>query len=80
MNYPKRVLIGLDQFINSILGGMPDETISAKVYRKARDKGGIWIILEKIINKLFNDSMHCYSSYLSERYYNQNHWSYRNDK
>ncbi len=77
MNYPKRILIGLDQFANAILGGMPDETISAKVYRKALDKGGIWKVLEKVINTLFNDSKHCYTSYLSERTQNQNHWSYR---
>jgi hypothetical protein len=30
MRYITRVLIGLDQFANTIIGGYPDETISAR--------------------------------------------------
>lgn len=80
MKYTKRVLIGLDQLANSLLGGMPDETISAKVYRKSLNKGGLWRAAEITINTMFQDKTHCYTSYQSERKQNQNHWSYSNDK
>ena len=80
MKYSKRVLIGVDQLVNSLLGGMPDETISAKVYRKSLDKGGAWKTAEKAINAMFQDKTHCYTAYQSEREQNQNHWSYTNVK
>ncbi len=80
MKYSKRVLIGVDQLVNSLLGGMPDETISAKVYRKSLDKGGIWKTAEITINAMFQDKKHCYTAYQSEREQNQNHWSYANDR
>ena len=39
--YFLRVLIGLDQFANTILGGHPDETISARSARAATE-GKLW--------------------------------------
>lgn len=39
--YFKRVLIGFDQFVNTLLGGHPDETISARAGRAATE-GKLW--------------------------------------
>lgn len=47
MTYIRKVLLGLDQFVNTIFNGWPDETLSARVHRENR-KG-----LEKFINILF---------------------------
>lgn len=41
MGYVKNVLIGLDQAANTILGGHPDETISARSGR-ARKARKVW--------------------------------------
>lgn len=32
-SYPMRVAIGFDQFVNTLLGGEPDETVSARLHR-----------------------------------------------
>ena len=37
MKYIKKILLGLDQFGNTLMGGYPDETISA---RAGRHRGG----------------------------------------
>ena len=37
MTYGKRTLIAVDQLINTLLGGWPDETLSSRCYRWARD-------------------------------------------
>ena len=39
--YIHNVLVGLDQFCNTILGGHPDETISARSGRAAQN-GKLW--------------------------------------
>ena len=33
MTYGKRTLIAVDQLINTLLGGWPDETLSSRCYR-----------------------------------------------
>ncbi|MGE5862336.1 MAG: pseudouridine synthase [Nitrososphaerales archaeon] len=66
MLYLKRILLSLDQTINVLMGGQPDETISAKSWRM-KDKSLGWNIARRIIDKLFwFDKDHCYSSYLAE--------------
>jgi hypothetical protein len=63
--YLKNIYIALSQFGNTILAGYPDESLSARSYRKREKK--YWATAYKYINKLFfwqND--HCYQSYLSE--------------
>ncbi|MBQ4132785.1 MAG: pseudouridine synthase [Desulfovibrionaceae bacterium] len=66
MNWLKSMLIALDQLINTLLGGWPDETLSSRAWR--------WELAERrswprwLIDRLFfweND--HCKDSYLSER-------------
>lgn len=37
MTYGKRTLIAVDQLLNTLLGGWPDETLSSRCYRWARD-------------------------------------------
>lgn len=58
MSYVRRVFIGLDQFFNAVLLGNPDETISSRVGKAARD--GIWwgLLLEFVIDKVFEPG-HC---------------------
>ena len=59
----KQFLIAVDQVFNALLGGMADETLSARAYR-TRDKHP-WRM--RVIDALFfwQDS-HCYNSWLSE--------------
>ena len=45
MNYLVKILLGLDQLGNTIIGGAPDETISA---RAGRNRGG-----KRIVDKLW---------------------------
>ena len=42
MTYGKRTLIAVDQLINTLLGGWPDETLSSRCYRWARDGVRAW--------------------------------------
>jgi len=54
MTYPKRVLIAIDQLFAVVLFGThPDETISAMAHRRG------WKRLERLINWLFRDPLHC---------------------
>ena len=41
MTYGKRTLIAVDQLLNTLLGGWPDETLSSRCYRWARDGEGM---------------------------------------
>lgn len=65
MSRLKNVAIAADQLVNTIFGGKPDETLSAKAYR-CKDKKAIWKFLYNLFNFLLLDSNHCYQSYLSE--------------
>lgn len=60
MTYLKSVAIGIDQLLNTVLGGYPDETLSARSYRKQ----DAWYY---IINKIFFwQKDHCRESWESE--------------
>lgn len=66
MTYGKRILIAIDQLLNTLLGGWPDETLSSRCYRWARDGVRAWP--RKLVNGLFFwQRDHCKSSYESER-------------
>lgn len=72
MNYPKRILIAIDQLLAVILlGAMPDETISAMSHRRG------WKRTERLINWLFRDPLHCAKAYVSEMEGTQNASEYR---
>ena len=69
-----QISIAVDQLANTLLGGMADETISARAYR------GAWHKTVAVINWLFNDPDHCFNAYLSELRGSQNHPDYRKPK
>jgi hypothetical protein len=80
MRYIKNIMIAVDQLFNCILGGMPDETISAKVWRM-RDRHIIWEQLRITIDILFwFDDNHCRESYESELYRKQISSEYKGNK
>lgn len=64
MTYLEKILIGFDQFANTIFDGYPDETLSARAYRLSENGS---IIPMKIIDAIFFfQKDHCYEAYLSE--------------
>ena len=66
MTYARAVLISIDQLVNALLGGMPDETISSRAWRWEQD--GIRSWPRKLIDALFfMEKEHCRQSYISER-------------
>ena len=57
----KQIAIAVDQLANTLLGGMADETLSARAHRT----GSVW---EPVIDALFFwQAYHCFESYLSEK-------------
>ena len=59
----KQVLLALDQLANTLLGGMADETLSARAYRTRETNP--WRM--RVIDSLFFwEDNHCYESWLSE--------------
>lgn len=65
MKYPHKIGIALDQLLNAILGGYPDESLSAHAYRWRRD--GKTAIPAKAINAMFFwQSDHCHAAYKNE--------------
>ena len=66
LKYITNVLIGFDQFINTIFLGFPDETISSRAWR-CKDANSFWKIMHSLINKLFFfQKDHCHKAYLAE--------------
>ena len=66
--YLLNVAIALDQFLNALCGGSPDETLSAAAWRteqKGRWLGRIFRPLIDLIFALFEKD-HCRKSYESE--------------
>lgn len=57
----RAVLIALDQLVNALVGGMPDETISARAWRKQDTRR--WRIAARVINAAFFDADHCRVAY-----------------
>ena len=63
--YIKQVVIALDQFVNAILGGWADETLSARAHRQNYKYK--WMIAEKLIDIIFFfQPNHCAKSYENE--------------
>ena len=66
MTYGKRTLIALDQLLNTLLGGWPDETLSRRAWRWEKDGVRSWP--RRFIDMLFFlDQNHCLESFDSER-------------
>ena len=72
--YAKHLLVALDQLVNSVCGGWPDETLSSRAFRWSRDGLRRWPC--RIIDRLFfwdtadnggRIVRHCELSYISEK-------------
>lgn len=65
--YLWNLAIAADQFVNTVFSGYPDETFSARVYRKARAGQWFWKLLREIIDGIFFwQTAHCAESFFSE--------------
>ena len=58
--YIRNVLVGLDQFANSVLGGSPDECISSRLARLGRTSR-LWAWCRDRVDDLFGKG-HCEAS------------------
>lgn len=74
MAYGKHLLVAVDQLLNALLGGWPDETLSSRAWRRHAAGRGSWPC--RIIDRLFFRDVekrggltigHCQLSYESER-------------
>ena len=66
MTYLKAVLIAVDQLVNALLAGWPDESLSSRAWRWEKDGVRAWP--RCLIDKLFFwEPNHCRESYRSER-------------
>lgn len=64
MTYGKKVALALDQLLNALLGGWPDETLSSRCWRWHED-GVEWP--RRIVNALvWWQKDHCRSAYQNE--------------
>ena len=65
MTWGKAVAVALDQLVNALLGGWPDETLSSRAWRWETDGKRAWP--RKIIDRVFFwEKDHCRESYESE--------------
>ena len=68
LGYGKAVLIALDQLVNALAGGWPDETISSRAWRWHLSGARSWPCgLLDAAARLVGDRDHCRESYESER-------------
>ena len=66
MSRSKAILIALDQLVNALAGGWPDETLSSRAWRWSKDGKRDWP--RKLVDGLLCwDKDHCRESYESER-------------
>ena len=80
MNWFLSVLIALDQLVNAILGGYPDETLSASAWKGEQEGKPLAKFFRPIIDWIFSPFQyeHCYNAYLSELNGSQLPNTYRN--
>lgn len=65
MTYGKKILTGIDQLLNALLAGWPDETLSSRACRW--DVDGVRKWPRKAIDTMFFwEKNHCWESYRSE--------------
>ena len=65
--YAVRVLIGFDQFVNTLLGGHPNETISARAWRRGSiESHPKWDGFRRVIDAVASpfELNHCEDSYI----------------
>lgn len=68
LSYGKSVLIALDQLLNALAGGWPDETVSSRAWRWHVANVRHWPqrLLDRVA-KILGDKNHCRESFESER-------------
>ena len=65
MSRAEKIAIAFDQLINALLGGWPDESLSARCWRWHRDGKREWP--RRAVNALFCwQKDHCHAAYKSE--------------
>ena len=67
-NYIFNVFIALDQLINAILLGDPDQTISSRLYYLEENKKRMGIIFRPVVDFMFKpwSKHHCYDAAMEE--------------
>lgn len=66
MRYYFKVGLAIDQLLNALLGGWPDESLSARAYRWDRDGKCGWPL--RVINHIFFWQIdHCFEAYCAEQ-------------
>lgn len=84
--YIKQVMIAIDQLVNAVFLGSPDETLSARAWRTEQRGKLLGQILRPtidflaIIVTLGRDDQHCFDSYMSEKLRSQLPPIYAEDK
>ncbi len=72
------VLVAIDQLANTLTGGYPDETLSSRTYRNARESKG-WQCFECFVDALFFwQEYHCENAYYTEINGGHNHEEIKN--
>ena len=64
--YALNLLIAVDQLVNAILRGDPDETLSSRAYRMQLKGQRYWGWTATFINALFFDRNHCRKAWEAE--------------
>lgn len=65
MNYLINILVSISQALNTILGGNPDMTFSARAYVNRHNKN--WNRVYKLVNKIyFWQTNHCATSFAAD--------------
>ncbi len=76
MAYLTSIFIAVDQLLNALLLGAPDESLSSRAYRADRDGKAFGRFFRPLIDTIFFwQQRHCYQAYLAEvhrRQYSQN--------
>lgn len=66
MTWTKSLGIALDQLVNALFGGWPDETLSSRCWRWHMEGKRSWP--KKLVDMLFFwEELHCRTSWQSER-------------
>lgn len=67
MNYLLSVWISIDQLLNALLLGAPDESLSSRAYRADRDGKAFGRFFRPLIDGIFFwQNRHCHAAYLAE--------------
>ncbi len=67
-NYLLNLAIGIDQMANTLIGGAPDETLSARAHRMRAKGQRYWGWTADAIDRFFFwQHQHCYHSFVAEQ-------------